>query len=182
MSRYHILTTITSSRTSIDHEDGKLELDLWVWVLLGVSMVEVKGALMQEQGGLIEARRCGRKGRLSRHGSDMWRMYSDGHRDGRGGCINMWAVGAQVHFSWLPCLHLFPLFESSPRRLRTHRIRNQFRIIMLDSYHRRRPARPFHVVALISYHPFWIIAVSPVSCCRTRRRLIRFGLSPLEKY
>ena len=92
---------ITSSRTSIDHEDGELELDFRVRVLLGVSMVEVEGVLMQEQGGLIEVRRCGRKGRLGRHSSDAWRTYSDGHTDGRGGCINMWAVGTQVHFSWL---------------------------------------------------------------------------------
>ena len=37
---------ITSSRTSIDHEDGELELDLQVQVLLGVGMVEVEGVLM----------------------------------------------------------------------------------------------------------------------------------------
>ena len=39
-------TMITSSRTSIDNEDGKLELNLRVQVLLGVSMVDVEGALM----------------------------------------------------------------------------------------------------------------------------------------
>ena len=182
MSRYHIPTTITSSRTSIDHEDGKLELDLWVQVLLGISMVEVKGALMQEQGGLIEVRQCGQKARLGRHGSDMWRTYSNGHRDGRGGCINMWAVGAQVHFSWLPRLRFFPLFESSPRRLRTYRICNRFRIIMLDSYRRRHPTRPFRVVTLVSYRPIWIIAVSPVSCRHTRRRLTHFGSSPSHPF
>ena len=135
-------------------------------------------ALMQEQGGLIEARWCRRKGRLGRHSSDMWRTYSDGHRDGRGGCINMWAVGAQVHFSWLPRLRFLPLFKSSPCRLRTHHICNRFRIVMLDSYRRRRPARPFRVITLVSYRPFWIITVSPVSCCHTHRCLPRFGSSP----
>ena len=109
---------------------------------------------------------------------------------GRGGCINMWAVGAQVHFSWLPRLRFFPLFESSPRRLRTHRIRNRFRIVMLDSYRRRRPARPFRVIALVSYRPFWIVAVSPVSCRRTHlvspildhRRLARFVPSRMADF
>ena len=100
------------------------------------------------------------------------------HRDGRGGCINMCAVGAQVHFSWLPRLRFFPLFESSPCHLRTHCIRNRFHIVMLDSYHRRCPACPFRVVTLVSYHPFWIVAISPVSCRHTRCRLTRFGSLP----
>ena len=90
--------------------------------------------------------------------------------------INMWAVGAQVHFSWLP--RLLPVFASLPRHLHTHRIRNRFHIIMLDSYCRCHPARPFRVVALVSYCPFWIVAISPVSCCRTRCRLTRFGSPP----
>ena len=96
-----------------------------------------------------------------------FRRVEDVQRDGRGRCINMWAVGAQVHFSWLPRLRFFPLFESSPRCLRTHRICNQFRIVMLDSYRRRRPAHPFCVVTLVSYRPFWIVTVSPISCCCT---------------
>ena len=91
--------------------------------------------------------------------------------------INMWAVGAQVHFSWLPCLHFFPLFESSPCHLCTHCIHNRFRIIMLDSYRWRRPAHPFRVVALVLYRPFWIVAILPVSCHRTCCRLTHFGSS-----
>ena len=94
----------------------------------------------------------------------------------------MWAVGAQVHFSWLPRLHFFPLFESSPHRLRTHHICNRFCIVMLDSYRWRCPAHPFCVVALVSYRPFWIVAVSPVSCRHTRRHLTHFGLSPSHPF
>ena len=107
----------------------------------------------------------------------MWRTYSDGHRDGRGGCINMWAMGTQAHFSWLPCLRFFPLFESSPRCLRTHHICNRFRIVMLDSYRWRCPTHPFCVVALVSYRPVWIVAVSPISCRHTHHRLTCFGSS-----
>ena len=52
--------------------------------------------------------------------------------------------------------YFFPLFESSPCCLCTHRICNRFCIVMLDSYHVHHPACLFCVIALILYHPFWI--------------------------